>query len=244
MPERFFVTETAAGKSAPEFEIQDLIPECFKDELKMLNKVKFTLCTNTDIVQSLPTFVQALDTFEDYINKISIKYRDIKNRLIKLTCRLAAAVNTYGVMTENDELIMESSVDEDDLENQNDETLLKKSGRILEHARKYLQAPNPFGIYHEIFVECEAAMDDFGYAINKRALSSIEKNSWKKEHDSLFAHAHEFMNSTLDRLMDSVKGKYPGFYREYEKAKIVEKPLPQIPSEKRKTEEGDFEITF
>lgn len=244
MPERFFVTETATGKTAPALEIQSLIPECFKDEFKMLNKVRFTLFTNTDIVQSLPTFVQALDTFDDYINKISKMYKDTKARLIKFTCRLAAAVNTYGVMTENDELITESSVDEEDLENQSDETLLKRSIRILEHARKYLQAPNPFGIYHEIFVECEAAMDDFGYAINSRESPSTEKSSWKKEHDSLFAHAHDFMNSTLDRLVDSVKGKYPGFYREYEKAKIVEKPVSQTQPEQKKAEEGNFHLPF
>lgn len=244
MPERFFLTETGSGKPAPELEIQNLIPECFKDELKMLNKVKFTLCTNTDIVQTLPTFVRAFDTFEDYINKISMKYKDIKDRLVKLTCKLAAAINTYGVMTENDELIAEASFSQEDLENQSDEVLLNKSYKILEDARKYLQMPNPFGIYHEIFVECEAAMDDFGYGINQQEPSPIEKNSWKKEHDSLFAHAHEFMNSTLDRLVDSLKGKYPVFYREYQKAKIVEKPAPQLPPENRKTEQGGFQISF
>ncbi|MGE5354264.1 MAG: hypothetical protein ACM3P0_19415 [Acidobacteriota bacterium] len=242
MPERFFMSAPETDKNERNDELPGPVPECFKDELRMLNNVKFTLCTNTDIIQSLPSFVQALDTFEDYINKISGMYKDTKTRLIKFTCKLATAVNTYGVMTENDELISESSVDEDDLETQSDEILLNKSSRILEHARKYLQAPNPFGIYHEIFVECEDAMDNFGYATDKQGSSTIEKNSWKKEHDRLFIHAHEHMKDTLDRLVDSVKAKYPRFYREYRKSQIVEKSV--TPPGTKKTEEGSFEMPF
>ncbi|MCU7490407.1 MAG: hypothetical protein ACM3UR_10210 [Bacteroidota bacterium] len=242
MPERFFISAPATEKTERNDEPNGPIPECFKDEFRMLNNVKFTLCTNTDIVQSLPTFVQALDTFEGYVNKISGMYKDTRARLIKFTCRLATAVSTYGVMTENNELISESSVDEDNLENQSDHILLFKSSRILEHARKYLQAPNPFGIYHEIFVECEDAMDNFGYAAEGPGSTLIEKNNWKKEHDRLFINAHEFLQGTLDRLVDSIKAKYPRFYREYQKSKILDKPV--MPPEPGKTGEGSFGVPF
>lgn len=241
MPERFFMSAPEKDKTVRNDNFNGPVPECFKDELLMLKNVKFTLCTNTDIIQSLPSFVQALDTFENYINKISSMYKDTKTRLIKFTCRLATAVNTYGVMTENNELITESSFDEDDLENQSDENLLNKSRRILEHSRMYLQAPNPFGIYHEIFVECEDALDNFGYATDSMT-QNAEKNSWKKEHDRLFINAHEFMKETLDRLVDSLKAKHPRFYREYQKSRIVEKPV--IPPVPKKTGEENFEVPF
>ncbi|MCU7494042.1 MAG: hypothetical protein HF314_02630 [Ignavibacteria bacterium] len=254
MPERFFISEPGAEQAAKggllpdldlqEREIQRLIPEYFKDEFRMLKNVRFTLCTNTDIVQSLPNFVQALDTFEGYINNINRMYRDTKARLIEFTCRLAAAVNTYGVMIENDELIVESSVDEIFLENLNDEIILSRSGRILEHARRYLQAPNPFGIYHEIFTECETAMDDFGYATSGPGSSLRGKNNWKKEHDRLFVNAHEFMKNNLDRLVDSLKSKYPGFYREYQKARILEKHEARGPSDTNKPEEDSYGMAY
>jgi hypothetical protein len=242
MPERFFRSEPETDKTAGNEEFHAPVPECFKDELRMLKNVKFTLCTNTDIIQSLPAFVQALDTFEDYLNKIAGMYQDTKDRLINFTCKLASAVNTYGVMTENNELISESSLDEEELENQSDESLLHKSSRILEHARMYLQAPNPFGIYHEIFVECENAMDNYGYATDRPMSPQTEKNSWKLEHDRLFIKAHEFMYGTLDRMVDSMKAKYPRFYREYQKSRLVEKP--ETPPKVKKTEEGSFELPF
>ncbi|MGE5432449.1 MAG: hypothetical protein ACM3QX_15310 [Syntrophomonadaceae bacterium] len=246
MPERFFRQEPVSGeKLAPESSnVKASFPESFEDELKMLNKIKFTLCTNTDIVQTLPAFVQAVDTFENYINNITGKYRELKNRLIIFTCRLASAVNTYGVMTENNELIAESSFCEEDLQKQKDDLLLGKCISILEHARIYLQAPNPFGIYHEFFVECETAADDFRYAISRPDFSLSDKNSWKKEHDTLLMGAHEFMYTTLDRLADSLKGKYPGFYREYQECRIVEKPGVQLPSKDKKAEINSFDIPF
>lgn len=257
MPERFFVIESGTGKTAAENQGKKLnsdlheddvhysVPECFKKELEMLNSVKFTLCTNTDIVQSLPTFVQALDTFEDYLNKISRMYRDAKARLIQFTCRLASAVNTYGVMIDNDELIMASLVKEDDLESQTDEVLLNRSSRILEDARKYLQAPNPFGIYQEIFSECETVMNDFSYAIDiPVSRGQADKNSWKEEHDRLFVNAHEFLKTTLDSLVDSLRGKYPGFYREYQKSRTVEKPAEGKLQADKKAEESSYEIPY
>lgn len=250
MPERFFVSESGTGKTLNidlhEDDIHTSVPECFKNELKMMNSVKFTLCTNTDIVQTLPTFVQALDTFEDYLNKISRMYSDTKARLIQFTCRLASAVNTYGVMIDNDELIAASLVKEDELENQTDEILLNKSSRILEDARKYLQAPNPFGIHQGIFSECETVMNDFGYANDMPSSRKAEKNNWKEEHDRLFVNAHEFLKTTLDRLVDSLKAKYPGFYREYQKSRTVEKPAPDKNKSKEgtKAEESSYEIPY
>ncbi|HEX2866330.1 MAG TPA: hypothetical protein VHO03_04780 [Ignavibacteriales bacterium] len=256
MPERFFISESGKGKTAAENqgkkfdfdlignETHNSLPECFVNELKMLKSVKFTLCTNTDIVQTLPKFVQALDTFEDYLNKISRMYTDTKARLIQFTCRLASAVNTYGVMIDNDELITASLVKEDDLENQTDEVLFNRSSRILEDARKYLQAPNPFGIYQEIFSECEAVMNDFGYAVDMPQSHKKGNNSWKEEHDRLFINAHEFLNTTLDSLVDSLKGKYPGFYREYRKSRTVEKPAKDKPQADRKAEESSYEIPY
>lgn len=260
MPERFFLSESVTGNSAgtkgenskPDTRNNytlNPLPERFASELKMLNKVRFTLCTNSDIVQTIPSFVQALDTFKDHLNKITGMYRDIKKQLIQFTCRLAEAVKTYGVMIDNSELIEESSVREDDLENQSDEVLLNKSNKILEDARIYLQPPNPFGIYHEILSECEAVMDNFGYAIDKTAYSPDEKNSWKNEHDALFVNAHEFLQGTLDTLAESLKTKHPGFYREYQLSRTLEKPDLQAPSaavppDNQRAETGGYYIPY
>ncbi|MGE5399238.1 MAG: hypothetical protein ACM3S2_02480 [Ignavibacteriales bacterium] len=195
----------------------------FCDELNMLQAVRSTLYNHNHILITIPDFIDALGTFEDYINQITDMYKDARKQLVHYISKFARAIKTYAVMTENGDLIEETSIKESDCEIMHNDDLLNLGKNILEYARMYMQSPNPFGIFNQTFEDCENVIDNFSYAIDRSGSGVFEKNRWKDMHDALYSQAHDLLNNTIDKMSDTLKANHPEFYREYQASRIINK---------------------
>ncbi|MGE5681757.1 MAG: hypothetical protein ACM34K_12840 [Bacillota bacterium] len=191
------------------------------NEINVLKSISRTLETNSDIISLVPGFFEARETFSGYISRLSVKYTELKEDLIKAYMKIAEALRNYGVMTENSDIITFSNIKESLLRNYDDYELIHRINSLFENVKLYFSTLNYFGITQELLSKFQTEVNRFSYVTGNYSGNVFEKNEWKDEFDKDFDDAYSFLYSTIDGYFENIKDRFPKFYSEYISAKSM-----------------------
>lgn len=189
-------------------------------ELGILRSICFTLDSHREITGAHPEISSASRRLNDYTARITQKYIEAKNKLIRHLVKVAAAIKNYGVMADNSELISTASVKEQDLKEMSDEELFRYCVLIKEYTGTYADTLSFLGIEPYSLEDFRETIDHFSYATGLSGTGVYENTDWKKEIDQNYDEAFSLIHNTLDHLAEHIREKYPDFYSDYLRSKV------------------------
>ncbi|MGE5620938.1 MAG: hypothetical protein ACM3U0_00060 [archaeon] len=188
-------------------------------ELGILRSICITLDSHKDIIGGHPDLSNAARRLNDYTAKITQKYSEARNLLIRHLIKVSSALKNYGVMCDNSELIGRTSVKEQILREMSDEELFRFGAEIKEYVKVYSDTlcylgleQNSLDIFHE-------TIDHFSYATGLSGSDVYQNAGWKQEIDRNYDEAFNLIHNTLDHLAERIRARYPGFYSDYLRSK-------------------------
>lgn len=184
-------------------------------KIRVIKCVKFTLETNSDIIDFFPDFILARDTFYDKERTLCDFYSNNKHYFIKIILKLAETLREYGVITDNSDIIEQSKLTADQLYKFNEKELVIKGLSIFNNAKIYFQSLTQIGNLHNILLEIKDGTSIFNESFNDNNNNLSEV--YNKLHDDL----KEFLYKTIDKLANELKEQYPRFYIEYKSARLA-----------------------
>lgn len=189
-------------------------------ELGILRSICITLDTHREITGAHPDISNATRRLNDYTSRITQKYTEAKNILIRHLVKVAGALKNYGVMAENYDLVSLASVNDQALKEMTDRELFSYGVLIREYSNTYSDTLFCLGIDPNSLEEFHQTIDLFSYATGLSGTGVYENTDWKKEIDQNYDEAFSLIHNTLDHLAEHIRERYPGFYSDYLRSKV------------------------
>lgn len=186
---------------------------------RILKNIYLTLITNSDITSAIPQLTQIIDEFGELIpnldsNKYSLingtgefNVQALTDNFYYLLEKILIALNEYGAMIENSELLAFTSVEKECPLTSDQTNFMKKVKMAFTYANQFLFALERFGIRKHHLVEFEMEIN------NCEKYNLLNENEVKERIYSLLFR--------IDHLIELLKDRYPRFYNEYKMSKLT-----------------------
>ncbi|MGE5458526.1 MAG: hypothetical protein ACM3RX_09245 [Methanococcaceae archaeon] len=197
------------------------LPFSISSEFTRLKTIQYMLKTNSEIISTFPEFANTIDKLNEITTRIFCMYSNIKEKLINLIIKITNGLRSYGVMTDNEEIISASSVKSTTLNSLNDTELLKRGDLILDCTHRYFSSLCYFGVQIQTLLDFEKNKEIFSYIIGSSGTYIFENTPWKQEIDSIYADANKLIKGNIDIIMEHIKAEHPNLYLEYITAKLA-----------------------
>ena len=185
-------------------------------KMSLVKSVKYTLETNSDIINTIPDFVTARDVLSEKVKRFSSFYEETRRHFISVMLQIAESLREYGVMTENSEVIEHSAIRKDQLFRMGDKDLVIRCASVYKFARTYLQSLYLIGNLKNILSGSESQSIMF---ISQSA--KTEDSSIFSLYNKFYIDIKEYMCVTIDKLVNDLKVNHPGFYIEYKSSRLA-----------------------
>lgn len=185
-------------------------------KMSLVKSVKYTLETNSDIINTIPDFVTARDMLSDKVKRLCSFYEETRQHFIDVMLQIAESLKEYGVMTENSEVIEHSSLKKDLLLRMGDKELVIRCASVFKFARTYLQSLYLIGNMKNILSGFESQSILFSSTSVK-----TEDKSIYNFYNKLYSDVKEYLCITIDKLVNDLKEHHPGFYIEYKSSRLA-----------------------
>ncbi|MCU7495656.1 MAG: hypothetical protein HF314_16770 [Ignavibacteria bacterium] len=211
--------ETKSGAADTEQENEKSALHQRLPELGILRSICLTLDSHREIAGEHPEISNATRRLNDYTAKITQKYIEAKNKLIRHLLKIAGALKNYGVMADNYEIVSTASVREQALKEMSDEELFRFGILIKDYSKTYSDTLAFLGVEPFSLEDFHRTIDHFSYATGLSGSTVYESTDWKKEIDENYDEAFSLIHNTLDHLAEHIREKYPDFYSDYLRSK-------------------------
>lgn len=186
-----------------------------QSKIKIIKSVKFTLETNSDIIDLFPELILARDIFYNKEKTLCEFYSTNKHYFLKIVLKIAESLREYGVMADNSEIIEHGKITIEQLFKLGEKELAIKGLSIFNFAKTYFESLIHIGNLYNMLAEIKNESNIFNETLYN------ESHSLSDVYNQIHHDMKEFLFKTIDRLVNELKEKYPRFYIEYKSARLA-----------------------
>ncbi|MBN1184375.1 MAG: hypothetical protein JXB49_18940 [Bacteroidales bacterium] len=202
---------------------------------RMYENVQLTLDDNTVIWNGVPVIVKTKNNFDELIQRIqylnekagnsstsvAITKDNLRKSLVNKITLLAGKLFVLGEITGDEELKAMGDISRGELHKARETDMDALIRPVIKKCMERINDLTDYGLTDNQVTEATTTLDSFNALIGQPRNILNKVYAAKNQMDELIDESMDLLNNRLDKLMLMFQHTHPGFYEQYQRARVI-----------------------